>query len=91
MTGKSNKPNLTDMLDAASKGQDVSNPEPEVEVVKLQAGEVLFERKYEHIPVNTPLPNGTEISMPYVTSNKDEIKYLTEFAEHCGLVEITKG
>jgi len=86
MTGKKS---VMDMLGDMQEGK--VDEAPELQEVALKAGEVIFERMYEHIPVNTPLPDGNEVSLPYVTSDKDEIKYLKSFAKHCGVVTFKEG
>jgi len=59
--------------------------------LKPTKGEVLFEAKHPESLITTSLPNGKEVTLPYLTSKPSEIEWLREFAEHTRLVDETVG
>jgi len=54
-------------------------------------GETMFEPENENVLIRTALPDGREIGFPYITADKDELKFLHAFAEHNGQLNVVKG
>jgi len=66
---------------------------PVVEEVSWQPkeGEVLFEPSTEGALIRTALPTGREVGFPYIASDKEEVEFLTAFADHHGGLNVVKG
>jgi len=54
-------------------------------------GETMFEPESEDVLIRTAFPDGREIGFPYITSDKADLKFLHEFAEHNGQIKVVEG